>query len=438
MLATLAVLTSTVGWTEISPSALRNMRAELERQEKGVLDEMGVGALHAGYADAFFPGTSVLQTRARYLLFVPWTYLWVASRRHSSPENAAALKESAEAWLIGRLRETERGNGIIGGEIYPRPPVQPPDVAYWTALRTFRLYDGSASRTQLLARWDRRRILRREDIRRGDEDLDEAPLGCFDVPDVPTWWMNKNHEVRFSLEPEEAQFLRDRLVASQPGCLLGMAASLLKKNRRPTNDRLWDDAFMLDAARKLDERNGSHGERMPSVVRAVERTRGASAIAEMVRALYAAFVEGQREMDLRRAGRPMPDDIFTYRNGLYEYWSGDGKTTVDEAAALDLVGLAGDIHLPGDLRLLLEHVQSRLRAIRRAKQVDALLLDSSTRDLFTQIERRRKRTRARLPERDGLTRREGFDARTVKVEGLDFRYQVARRLLLDLHGGLFS
>jgi hypothetical protein len=157
----------------------------------------------------------------------------------------------------------------------------------------------------------------------------------------------------------------------------------------------------------------------------------------MVRALYAAFVVGQREMDLRRAGRPMPDDIFTYRNGLYEYWSGDGKTTVDEAAALDLVGLAGDIHLPGDLRLLLEHVQSRLQAIKRAKQVDVLLLDPSTRELFTRIERRRKRARARLPERDGLTRREGFDARTVKIEGLDFRYQVTRRLLLDLHGGLF-
>jgi hypothetical protein len=432
----LAALTSTVGWIDISPAALRTMRAELEGQEKGVLDEMGVGALHAGYADAFFPGTSVLQTRARYLLFVPWTYLWVARHRRSSPENAGTLKASAEAWLIGRLRETERGNGIIGGEVYPRPPVQPPDVAYWTALRTFRLYDGSASRAQLLARWDRRRILRRDDIRRGDEDLDEPPLGCFDVPNVPKWWM-KDHEVRFSLEREEAEFLRDRLVSSQPGCLLGMAASLLRKRGRPTSDQLWDDAFMLDAARKLDERNGGHGERMASVVMALERTRGASAIAEMVRAIYAALVEGQREIDLRRAGLPMPDDVFHYRNGLYEYWSGDGKTTVDDAVALDLAGLAGDIHLPGDLCLLLEHVQSRLQAIKRAKQVDVLLLDPSTRELFTRIERRRKRARARLPERDGLTRREGFDARTVKIEGLDFRYQVTRRLLLDLHGGLF-
>ncbi|WP_437718151.1 DUF6361 family protein [Sorangium sp. So ce448] len=433
----MAAFTSTVGWIDISSAALRTMRAELEGQEKGVLDEMGVGALHAGYADTFFPGTSVLQTRARYLLFVPWTYLWMASQRRSSPENAGALKESAEAWLISRLRETERGNGIIGGEVYPRPPVQPPDVAYWTALRTFRLYDGSASRAQLLARWDRRRILRRDDIRRGDEDLDEPPLGCFDVPGVPTWWMNKDHEVRFSLEPKEAQFLRDRLVASQPGFLLGMAASMLKKSRRPTSDRLWDDAFMLDAARALDERNGGHGERTASVVQAVERTRGASAIAEMVRAIYAALVEGQREIDLRRAGRPTPDDVFAYRNGLYDYWSGNEETTVDEAAALDLAGLAGDIHLPGDLRSLLDHVQSRLQSIKRAKQVDALLLDSSTRELFTRIERRRKRGRARLPESDGLTRREGFDARTVRVEGLDFRYQVTRRLLLDLHGGLF-
>jgi hypothetical protein len=36
---------------------------------------MGVGAIHVGYANHFFPGTSVLQRRPRYLFFTCWNYL---------------------------------------------------------------------------------------------------------------------------------------------------------------------------------------------------------------------------------------------------------------------------------------------------------------------------------------------------------------------------
>ena len=38
----------------------------------GVRDEVGVLSLHTAYANRFFLGTSVQQTRLRYALFVPW------------------------------------------------------------------------------------------------------------------------------------------------------------------------------------------------------------------------------------------------------------------------------------------------------------------------------------------------------------------------------
>ncbi len=41
-------------------------------KESGTVDELGIGSIRDTFADAFFPGTSVLQTRARYLLFIPW------------------------------------------------------------------------------------------------------------------------------------------------------------------------------------------------------------------------------------------------------------------------------------------------------------------------------------------------------------------------------
>lgn len=47
---------SSLGWVDLSPAALRRLRQELDPETEGVVDEMGVGALHTGYADHFFPG----------------------------------------------------------------------------------------------------------------------------------------------------------------------------------------------------------------------------------------------------------------------------------------------------------------------------------------------------------------------------------------------
>jgi hypothetical protein len=37
-------------------------------------DEMGIGGIRDTLADAMFPGTTTVQTRIEYLLFVPWCY----------------------------------------------------------------------------------------------------------------------------------------------------------------------------------------------------------------------------------------------------------------------------------------------------------------------------------------------------------------------------
>ncbi len=37
-------------------------------------DELGLGAVRDSFADQMFPGTSTIQMRLRYMLFVPWMY----------------------------------------------------------------------------------------------------------------------------------------------------------------------------------------------------------------------------------------------------------------------------------------------------------------------------------------------------------------------------
>lgn len=40
--------------------------------EQGAVDELGIGVIRDAFANYFFPGTSTIQTRAKYFLIVPY------------------------------------------------------------------------------------------------------------------------------------------------------------------------------------------------------------------------------------------------------------------------------------------------------------------------------------------------------------------------------
>ena len=75
-------MTSSFGWLDHSEQQRRQMLEIVDLfREKGTLDELGVGQVRDAFADIFFPGTSTLQTRARYLLFVPWIFARLERKR---------------------------------------------------------------------------------------------------------------------------------------------------------------------------------------------------------------------------------------------------------------------------------------------------------------------------------------------------------------------
>ena len=64
-------------------------------QERETRDELGLGAIRDSIADHLFPGTSTIQTRLRYMLFIPWLY------------RALEKREVPEAQLRTEARDTE-------------------------------------------------------------------------------------------------------------------------------------------------------------------------------------------------------------------------------------------------------------------------------------------------------------------------------------------
>ncbi len=49
-------------------------------QERESRDELGLGAIRDSIADHLFPGTSTIQTRLRYMLFIPWLFRMLEGR----------------------------------------------------------------------------------------------------------------------------------------------------------------------------------------------------------------------------------------------------------------------------------------------------------------------------------------------------------------------
>lgn len=390
------------GWTHLSRDALRRAEAQLAGDAAGVRDEIGFLLIHQRYADQLFPGTSILHTRLRYVLFVPWVYDDL--RRRPAGKRGAPEIGDAELELTRRLLKA--GDGVIGRLKHPKATSQPPSVVYWTALGTWGLLrpraDGrKPSRAQALA------MLR--SAGRVAEDDDGVPLAAPELPFVtlpprPPGW-DGDGDLDFTLKPKEADFLHRCLTAvpspaaSRPSLLARLAA-----NPPPDADRCWDKAVLTVAA---DDRQ------------ALQRAGQAAALAAIGRGVYAALVETLCEEQDRRA---MPR---THRNHLPEVVAEHAR----HAERLDLGALAADIGpLPPPVADVLRQTLAWIAGGARDP--------APLRGAYATAERSRKGLRARLTDDlSGRERRREWNSEFHTLAGpLHFRWDRVHRLLSDLHG----
>src|SRR4051812_4696753 len=80
-------------------------------RDRDTRDELGIAGVRDAYSDLLFPGTSTIQTRAGYFLFVPWIYRELESFQGG---NSATRAKRAEQFLIDTLRRSDDPDGTIG------------------------------------------------------------------------------------------------------------------------------------------------------------------------------------------------------------------------------------------------------------------------------------------------------------------------------------
>ena len=62
-----------LGWIDFSKSDREKVLDVMHLlQEQGGVDELGIGIVRDAFANRFFPGTSTVQTRAKFFLIIPY------------------------------------------------------------------------------------------------------------------------------------------------------------------------------------------------------------------------------------------------------------------------------------------------------------------------------------------------------------------------------
>jgi len=214
-------VTSDFSWLDYSARDQRLMLELIDQiREPGTLDELGLGTIRDGFADFLFPGVSTLQTRARYLLFIPWIFRQLEDDRQVSSAVIGRVSRDRQADLVDALEKGNESEGVIGISARRRLRRPPADI-YWGALGQYgiRRYPGSLG--AYFARIDQWREghVRRRQTRRGDggELVDVSEPNWHALPDGPSDLLTK---ATFALSSEEARFLEERILLSCPGSLL--------------------------------------------------------------------------------------------------------------------------------------------------------------------------------------------------------------------------
>jgi len=239
---------STLAWLDHDVAARERTKRILALfQEKGTQDQLGLGGIRDSFSDLLFPGTSTIQTRLRYFLFIPWIYQSLEEKE--VPSRAIETRaRSMELALVKPLLSTKE-RGVFGSTAGGNLKRLPSEV-YWGGLLSWGIRRFDASQNQYHQAVDdlyRRRKAARLTSKEGNEPSEGIITWHTDVPRPPESFPEK---VTLKLRREEAEFLRDRIVTEHKDTLL---AWLTLRSTRTSVDFPWEHPLLDSMPAKLQE-----------------------------------------------------------------------------------------------------------------------------------------------------------------------------------------
>jgi len=213
--------------------------------DKETVDDLGIGSIRDAISNLLFPGTSVIQTRARYFLFVPWIY---GKAEKKFPKQLLARAGAWEKELIQSLLAGGDLTGLIGREKKNDLKILPSTI-FWSGLNRF----GVFLPPQLTIRQYGKHASKGRDSSEAEGEMGERSPSFWhrDIPDPPEGFFDFKY-ANFDLTLNEAEWLCERILSSdekgQPSSLLsGYIRDLLRGLAPAVAEAMWDEELPRDS-----------------------------------------------------------------------------------------------------------------------------------------------------------------------------------------------
>ena len=403
-------MTSTLTWVDYDSEARdRSLRILSLFQQKESRDELGLGGIRDSFADKLFPGTSTIQTRLRYMLFVPWMYKALEARKTPSRDFAGRAAAN-ELRLVQPLLESGDTAGVFG-KVAGNSLQRLPSSVYWAGLGSWGIRVCDKPQDQYHFQIDevyRRRsaqAARSKDNSQSGDDPDTTPdVGTMtwdiNLPECPDEFPES---ADFALTRREALFVRDRITLSHPDSLLswlslrsGVVDVPVPWQHPNLESMSYRHKEILEHARKF------------SVV-----MHGASLLYNVLLSRLGGRIETEdRHMhSFERWCREVGDiDLLSWR--LDEFWA----MVIDD-----------DHRITAATRMFVENWISMIR-----EDAYATLRAMPANELIRNRETLLKRSQSRFLNKDALQQWGGASG----LGRLNYRWETAQRFLNDLYLGL--
>jgi hypothetical protein len=224
-----------LGWIDFSKTERNKILSVLDLlSESGTLDELGVAPIRDGFANLFFPGTSTIQTRAKYFFLVPYALKELELSNETNPNRfLRALNETEKMCGETLLDINPKENGIIGkrslqgGKWVKRTPA---DI-YWAGLRKYGIFTGGNISLSEYARAscaiknqksNLTKLGNRNDSAEENETDDKNAGNIFKMQfwKMPLYQRSWRDKIQMSLTKEEGEFLREQIISTCPDSML--------------------------------------------------------------------------------------------------------------------------------------------------------------------------------------------------------------------------
>lgn len=233
-----------LGWIDFSKSERSKVLSVLELiSERGTLDELGIAPIRDGFADLFFPGTSTIQTRAKYFFIVPYALKDLEHSGETNPNQILKQLDQIEQFCGQTFFDNNPNEiGIIGqrslshGTWVKRTPA---DI-YWAGLRKYGIFTGGnlslseyvRAMSKLKNSKSTLKKLGNKNDKAEEGEKDDANAGSLQQVNFwksPLYNKDWKEGLELSLSSDEALFLKEQIIQTCPDSMLSF---ILKNDQR--------------------------------------------------------------------------------------------------------------------------------------------------------------------------------------------------------------